>query len=35
MSIDFVALDFETANRFRGSPCAIGLAVVRDGKIVD
>ncbi len=35
MSIDFVALDFETANQFRGSPCAIGLAVVKNGKIVD
>ena len=34
MSIDFVALDFETANQFRGSPCAIGLAVVKNGKIV-
>jgi DNA polymerase-3 subunit epsilon len=35
MTIDFVAFDFETANSFRGSPCSIGLVVVRDGKIVE
>ena len=35
MTIDFVAVDFETANSFRGSPCSIGLVVVRDGKIVE
>jgi DNA polymerase-3 subunit epsilon len=35
MSIDFVAVDFETANSFRGSPCAIGLVKVKGGQIVD
>lgn len=35
MSIDFVAIDFETANSFRGSPCAIGVVVVKNGQIVD
>lgn len=34
MSIDFVAIDFETANRHRSSPCSVGLARVRDGEIV-
>ena len=35
MSIDFVAIDFETANRFRWSPCAIGISIVRDSKVVE
>jgi DNA polymerase-3 subunit epsilon len=34
MSIDFVAIDFETANSFRGSPCSLAAVVVRDGKVV-
>jgi DNA polymerase III epsilon subunit-like protein len=29
--LDYVALDFETANAYRGSPCAVGLVRVRDG----
>ncbi|WP_258935421.1 exonuclease domain-containing protein [Nesterenkonia pannonica] len=29
--LNFTAVDFETANGFRGSPCAIGLVRVRDG----
>lgn len=29
--LDFVAIDFETANAYRGSPCAVGLVRVRDG----
>lgn len=33
--MDFVALDFETANAFRGSPCAVGLTRVRHGRAVD
>lgn len=33
--LDFVALDFETANSYRGSPCAIGLIRFRDGDSVD
>jgi DNA polymerase III subunit epsilon len=35
MSLDFVAIDFETASNQRGSACAVGLAVVRGGRIVD
>ncbi|WP_459790726.1 3'-5' exonuclease [Arthrobacter sp. AD-310] len=34
MGLDFTAIDFETANGFRGSPCAVGLTKVRGGKIV-
>ena len=32
--LDFTAIDFETANGFRGSPCAVGAVRVRDGRIV-
>jgi len=35
MSLDFVSIDFETANFFRGSPCAVGLTVVENGTITD
>lgn len=35
MGIDFTAIDFETANGFRGSPCSIGLSKVRSGRIVE
>lgn len=31
----FTAVDFETANGFRGSPCAVGLVKVRNGREVD
>jgi DNA polymerase-3 subunit epsilon len=31
----FAALDFETANGFTGSICAIGLVIVEDGSITD
>lgn len=34
MSVDFLAIDFETANSFRGSPCSVGIAEVRGGQIV-
>lgn len=34
-SLDFTAIDFETANRFLGSPCAVGLVRVRDGVVVE
>jgi DNA polymerase-3 subunit epsilon len=30
-----VAIDFETANEQRSSPCAIGLAWIEDGRITD
>ncbi|GAA1142596.1 exonuclease domain-containing protein [Nesterenkonia lutea] len=33
--LDFTAVDFETANGFRGSPCAIGMVRIRDGREVD
>ncbi len=33
--MDYVAIDFETANFYRGSPCAVSLARVRDGQVVD
>lgn len=35
MSLDFTAIDFETANSGRASVCAVGLVRVRDGVIVD
>ena len=31
--MDFVAIDFETANEKRNSACSIGLTVVKDNKI--
>jgi DNA polymerase-3 subunit epsilon len=34
LALSFVAIDVETANSFRGSPCAVGLARVRDGAVV-
>ena len=33
--MDFVAIDFETANEKRNSACSIGLTVVKDNKIVE
>ena len=33
--MDFVAIDFETANRFWSSACEIGMVVVEDGRVVD
>ncbi|MEO5779962.1 exonuclease domain-containing protein [Arthrobacter oryzae] len=35
MGLDFTAIDFETANGFRGSPCAVGLTKVRGGVVVE
>ncbi|HLP23620.1 MAG TPA: exonuclease domain-containing protein [Microbacteriaceae bacterium] len=35
MPKSFVAIDFETANSFRGSPCELGLAKFIDGKLDD
>lgn len=32
---DFVAIDFETANRHMGSVCSVGIVIVRNGKIED
>lgn len=31
--MNFTAIDFETANGFRGSACAIGAVKIRDGKL--
>lgn len=33
--MNFVAIDFETANEKRNSPCSLGLTIVQDGKIVE
>ena len=33
--LDFTAIDFETANSYRGSPCQLGLVRVRNGIVVD
>jgi len=33
--LDFVAIDFESANNERSSACAIGLAFVKDGVVFD
>ncbi len=33
--MDFVAIDFETANEFRNSACSVGLCRVQGGKVVD
>jgi DNA polymerase III subunit epsilon len=35
MAVDFIAIDWETANAARGSACAVGLVEVRDGEITD
>lgn len=34
-SSDFIALDFETANRYPSSACAVGIVRVKDGRIID
>jgi len=34
-SLSFTSIDFETANDFRGSPCAVGLTKVQNGLIID
>jgi DNA polymerase-3 subunit epsilon len=34
VSLDFTAIDFETANPKRASACSVGLVRVRDGQIV-
>lgn len=33
--MNFVAIDFETANRAGTSACSVGLAIVQQGRIVD
>jgi DNA polymerase-3 subunit epsilon len=34
VSLDFCAIDFETANGRRGSACSVGMTRVRDGEII-
>lgn len=34
MPLDFTAIDFETANSSTASACAVGMARVRDGRVV-
>lgn len=33
--LNFTAIDFETANSHRGSPCQVGLVKIRSGEVVD
>ncbi|SHJ31306.1 DNA polymerase-3 subunit epsilon [Clostridium cavendishii DSM 21758] len=33
--MDFIAIDFETANEMRHSPCSLGITVVKDNKIIE
>ena len=33
--MNFIAIDFETANEKRNSPCSIGIIVVRNGNVVE
>ncbi|QAA34540.1 exonuclease domain-containing protein [Clostridium manihotivorum] len=33
--MNFIAIDFETANEKRNSPCSIGIVVVKDGQLVE
>jgi len=35
VSVDFTAIDFETANSHPSSACAVGLVRVRDGSVVE
>jgi DNA polymerase-3 subunit epsilon len=35
MSLNFTAIDFETANSSSASACSVGMVKVRDGKVVD
>ena len=33
--MNFIAVDFETANNFRSSICSMGVAIVENGKLID
>ena len=35
MGVDFVAIDFETANNDRASICSAGIAIVKNGNLID
>ncbi|MCD8186653.1 MAG: DNA polymerase III subunit epsilon, partial [Rikenellaceae bacterium] len=32
---NFAAIDFETANKYRGCVCSVGVVVVREGRIAE
>jgi DNA polymerase III epsilon subunit-like protein len=32
--MEFVAIDFETANEYRGSVCSVGVVTMVDGQVV-
>ena len=32
---DFAAIDFETANKYQGSICSVGVVVVREGRVTE
>ena len=33
--MNFIAIDFETANSSRSSICSMGVAIVENGKLID
>ena len=33
--MNFIAIDFETANEKRNSPCSIGIVVVKNGEVTE
>lgn len=33
--MNYISIDFETANEKRNSPCSIGVVVVKNGEIVE
>lgn len=33
--MDYIAIDFETANEKRSSPCSIGIVVVKNSEVVE
>jgi DNA polymerase-3 subunit epsilon len=35
IEMNFIAVDFETANEKRNSPCSIGIVVVKNGQVVE
>ena len=35
MSLNFAAIDFETANSYRGSACSVGMVRIRDGAVAE
>ena len=33
--MNFIAIDFETANEKRASACSLGMTIVKNGQVVD